>query len=412
MVSYSVMLKKGTEVMYGSASKKLGIYIHIPFCRTKCAYCDFYSFIPKGEEIYERYTNALMKHMEAYREAARDRVPDTVYIGGGTPTALPAEQLIRIIKAVKRNFKLSKNTEFTVEVNPKTCDYKTFVRLRRAGVNRISIGLQSADAGELKSLTRSHSRADFEECFKDARAAKIKNISVDLMFGIPNQTVRSLLSSIDYLTRLHPDHISLYDLKIEEGTPYFKIRDRLILPDEDTEFEMYTRAIEMLERRGYRQYEISNFARPGKMSRHNLKYWNCEEYLGFGPGAYSYFNSTRFSFARNLEAYIRGVEDPQSRINMSEGVEQITGKAQLGEYIMLGLRLNDGISMSEIARRYGVDFGVLYGKKAEKYINYGYMVKRGDRLFLTPQGMFISNYILSDLLSFEDLGALSPANNF
>ena len=398
--------------MYTTATKKLGIYIHIPFCRTKCAYCDFYSFIPKGEEIYERYTNALIKHMEAYREAARDRIPDTVYIGGGTPTALPTEQLIRIIKAVKRNFKLSKNTEFTVEVNPKTCDLKTFKRLRRAGVNRISIGLQSADAGELKSLTRSHSRADFEECFKDARAAKIKNISVDLMFGIPGQTVHSLLSSIDYLTRLHPDHISLYDLKIEEGTPYFRIRDRLPLPDEDTEFEMYTRAIDMLERRGYRQYEISNFARPGKMSRDNLKYWNCEEYLGFGPGAYSYFNSTRFSFARSMEAYIRGVEDPQSRINMSEGVEEIKGKAQLGEYIMLGLRLNDGISMSEIARRYGVDFGALYGKKAEKYINYGYMAKRGDRLFLTPQGMFISNYILSDLLSFEDLGALSPANNF
>ena len=218
--------------MYTTATKKLGIYIHIPFCRTKCAYCDFYSFIPKGEEIYERYTNALIKHMEAYREAARDRIPDTVYIGGGTPTALPTEQLIRIIKAVKRNFKLSKNTEFTVEVNPKTCDLKTFKRLRRAGVNRISIGLQSADAGELKSLTRSHSRADFEECFKDARAAKIKNISVDLMFGIPGQTVHSLLSSIDYLTRLHPDHISLYDLKIEEGTPYFRIRDRLPLPDD------------------------------------------------------------------------------------------------------------------------------------------------------------------------------------
>ncbi len=392
--------------------KKLGIYIHIPFCRTKCAYCDFYSFIPKSEGIYERYTDALITHMEAYRDAARDRAPDSVYIGGGTPTAMPIEQLLRIIKAVKHNFKLSKNTEFTVEVNPKTADVKTFRRLRRAGVNRISIGLQSADAAELKSLTRTHSRADFEECFRDARAAKINNISVDLMFGIPNQTLQSLLSSIDYLTRLHPDHISLYDLKLEEGTPLARIADRLTFPDEDTEFDMYAKAIDMLERRGYKQYEISNFARPGKMSRHNLKYWNCEEYLGFGPGAYSYFNSNRFSFVRNIEAYIKGVCDPASRVNLTEGLEQISGRAQLGEYIMLGLRLNSGISMSEIARRYGIDFAGLYGKKCEKYIRYGYMMRRGDKVFLTTSGMFISNYILSDILSFEDLGELSPAGRF
>lgn len=398
--------------MYGDIQKKLGIYIHIPFCRTKCAYCDFYSFIPKSEGIYERYANALITHMEAYKEAARDRVPDSVYIGGGTPTAMPTDELIRIIRAVKRNFKLSKTCEFTVEVNPKTADYKTFQRLRRAGVNRISIGLQSADAQELKGLTRTHSRADFEECFKDARAAKIQNISVDLMFGIPGQSIQSLLSSIDYLTRLHPDHISLYDLKIEEGTPLARIADRLTFPDEDAEFEMYSNAITMLERRGYKQYEISNFARPGKQSRHNLKYWNCEEYLGFGPGAYSYFNSTRFSFIRNAEAYMKAVEDPASRVNLTVGLEQISGRAQLGEYIMLGLRLNEGISMAEIARRYGVDFASLYGKKCEKYMQYGYMARRGDRVFLTPSGMFISNYILSDILSFEDLGALSPAGRF
>ncbi len=398
--------------MYGELQKKLGIYIHIPFCRTKCAYCDFYSFIPKSEGIYERYTDALIAHMEAYRQAAKDHLPDSVYIGGGTPTAMPIEQLLRIVRAVKKNFKLSKNAEFTVEVNPKTADIKTFRALRRAGVNRISIGLQSADAAELKSLTRTHSRVDFEECFMDARAAKIQNISVDLMFGLPNQTSQTLLASIDYVTRLHPDHISLYDLKIEEGTPLARIAPKLSFPDEDTEFEMYVNAINLLERRGYKQYEISNFARPGKQSHHNLKYWNCEEYLGFGPGAYSYFNSTRFSFVRNIEAYIKGVADPQSRVNLTVGLEEISGRAQLGEYIMLGLRLSDGISLSEIARRYGVDFAALYGKKADKYIKYGYMTHKGDRIALTPSGMFISNHILSDILSFEDLGALSPAGKF
>ena len=395
-----------------SDSSRLGIYIHIPFCRTKCAYCDFYSFVPDTEDIYERYADAVIKHMECYRAAAADRTADSVFIGGGTPTVMPTEQLVRILKAVKRNFRLAKGAEITVEVNPATADKKKFTRLRRAGVNRVSIGLQSAVPAELKALTRTHTLSDFEDCFCAAREAKIGNISVDLMFGTPLQTKESLLHSLDYVTRLSPEHISLYDLKIEEGTPFERIRQRLTLPDEDTEYDMYVKAIALLERRGYRQYEISNFARPGKTCRHNLKYWNCDEYLGFGPAAYSYFNKNRFSFVRSIEAYMRGVEDMESRIGITVGSEEISGRAQMGEYVMLRLRLREGIALGEFRRRYGCDFLEMYGSKLDFYLKRGYMRCRGDNIFLTPAGMFVSNYILSDILSFADLNALSPANSF
>ena len=391
---------------------KLGVYVHVPFCRSKCAYCDFYSFAPGDDTIYERYINALLSHMEYYKSAVSQRTPDSVYIGGGTPTALPEEQLLRLVRGVRHTFHLAKNAEFSVEVNPATVTYRTFVRMRRAGVNRISIGLQSAHEGELQALSRIHSRGDFEQCFRDARRAKIENISVDLMFGIPRQTQESLLGSVDYVTRLRPEHVSLYNLKIEPGTPFYKLRRQLSLPDEDMEFDMYRAACAMLEKRGYKQYEISNFARPGKMCKHNLKYWNCEEYLGLGPSAHAYFNGTRFSFVPNVQAYIKGIEHIESDIGITVSSEEIKGKARMGEYIMLKFRLSEGLPLGEFQRTFGSDFLELYGAKLPFYLKKGYMVRRGDNIALTHAGMFVSNYILSDILTFEDLNAISPANQF
>lgn len=391
---------------------RLGIYIHTPFCRSKCAYCDFYSFNPGSGDVYERYANALIAHMQHYKDAAADRIVDSIFIGGGTPTAMPTDLLLKIIRAAKRTFKPVRGAEFTVEVNPATADQRTFSRLRRAGVNRISMGLQSSNPAELKALSRIHTKEEFEESFRAARRAKIENISVDLMFGIPLQTEESLFHSIDYVTRLHPEHISLYDLKIEPGTPFYKARNTLQLPDEDTEYNMYMRAVAMLERRGYKQYEISNFARPGMMCRHNLKYWNCDEYLGFGPSAHSYFNKNRFSFVKNIETYMRGVEHMDARVNITEGSEEITGRAQMGEYIMLRLRLREGVPLAEFRRRFGCDFYEMYSSKLDFYLKRGYMKEERDSIYLTPDGMFVSNYILSDILSFEDLSILSPANDF
>ncbi len=399
--------------MTSADKRRLGIYLHVPFCMSKCAYCDFYSYVPKNELVYERYANALISHMEHYKSAAAGCAPDSVYIGGGTPTVLPKEQLLKIVRAVRKNFSLAKTAEFTVEANPATVDLPTLRALRRAGVNRISFGLQSADQRELKALSRIHSRSDFEESYYMARRAKIENISVDLMFGIPHQTTESLLRSIDYVTRLNPEHISLYNLKIEPNTHFGKIgAANLALPDEDEEFKMYLQACQLLESRGYKQYEISNFAKPGKMSRHNLKYWNCEEYLGLGPSAHSYFNGTRFSFIPSINQYMRGIENMGSEIIISDGSEQISGRAMMGEYIMLRFRLAEGLVLSDFQRKFGYDFEEMYGDKLRPYVEGGYMIRTRDSFALTPKGMFVSNYILSDILSYSDLNAITPASEF
>jgi len=384
--------------------KIMGLYVHVPFCLSKCAYCDFYSFTPKDETIMERYVSALLLHMRDYRDSAAEYACDTVYIGGGTPTTLPTDQLQRLIRGIKKNFGLTKSPEFTIEANPATVTPDMLKKLRRAGVNRISFGLQSGDEGELAALSRRHRRSDFEESYRMAREAGFDNISVDLMFGIPGQTMESLMRNLRYVTRLGVEHISLYDLKLEPGTPLFRDRDRFVFPDEDTEADMYLRAVEFLNSEGWPQYEISNFARGGRRSRHNLKYWNCFEYLGFGPGAHSYFNNCRFSYRRDIERYIKGVEEPLSRVNIIDSSEEITPRERMGEYIMLRLRLSAGVRFEDFRFRFGLDFEELYGERLAPYIKAGFAIRREDSIALTPKGMFVSNYILSDILDFENVG--------
>ncbi len=391
------LTKRRTDTL----TRPLGIYIHIPFCLSKCNYCDFYSFRPRSAEAMEHYVEVLIKHMESYRESAKGYTVDTVYIGGGTPTVLGADLLIKLIRAVKKTFSLAVNTEFTVEANPATVDLKSLRRLRRAGVNRLSIGMQSADDGELATLGRRHNRADFEKCYLDARKAKIHNISVDVMFGTPNQTPASLKATLDYLIGLKPDHISMYDLKIEPNTVFGKHIKELKLPDDSTEADMYLAAVDYLASYGYAQYEISNFARRGKYSRHNVKYWNCEEYLGFGPSAHSFYSGCRFSFIRNAGKYMQAIEDPASAICIAEQNETITEKERMGEYIMLRLRLEGGIDDREFVRRFGSSFEAMYSKKLDKYAKGGFATHEGGRFALTPKGMFVSNYILTDILDFE-----------
>lgn len=394
--------------MQRPSKKRLGIYIHIPFCKSKCAYCDFYSFVPTDEGIYERYVNAVTAHMESYKNGCAAYAPDTVFIGGGTPTAVPVELLIKLIRAVKRNFTLTKNAEITMEANPATVNVRDLKRLRRAGVNRLSIGLQSADNEELKSLSRIHTRRDFEEAFRAAREAKIGNINVDVMFGIPGQTRDTLLRTLNYVTKLSPEHISFYNLKIEEGTPFGRMRDSLVLPDEDEEYDMYMSGIRFLASRGYAQYEISNFAKPGFQCLHNIKYWNCDEYLGIGPAAHSFFNGNRFSFCKNAERYMTAMENPEKSIRITDSNEEIRPKERLGEYLMLRFRLNEGVSTREFFRLFGKDFERMYLPKLSRYISGGFVATRDGSYFLTPKGMFVSNYILSDLLDFSDVDLYDP----
>ncbi len=386
--------------------KRLGIYIHIPFCLSKCAYCDFNSAPAPDSQSITRYVNALITHMERYRDGVKLYEPNTVFIGGGTPTCIPPEELTRLIKAVHRNFHLTKDAEFSIEANPATVTFDTLRRLNRLGVNRISFGLQSAHDNELKILGRRHNRQDFVRSFRMARDAGFQNINVDLMFGIPYQTMQSLLHTLRFVVRLGPEHISLYDLKIEPGTKFYQNYDeiRSLLPDEDLDADMYLQAIEYLRQMGYAQYEISNFARPGRMCLHNLKYWNCEEYLGFGVSAHSYFNGNRFAFTPDREKYCRAIEVPGSPIRLTVENEAVEERERLGEYIMLRFRLNAGLDTREFIRRFGTSFDALYGHKLIRFLKGGYMTYHNGRYALTPQGMFVSNYILSDILEFEDFG--------
>ena len=393
--------------MFNNTShKRLGIYIHIPFCLSKCAYCDFNSAPPESAEIVTRYVDALIAHMESYKAVADAYEPDTVFIGGGTPTSLPPDELFRLVRAVRKTFKIVKNAEFTIECNPATASYSTLSRLHRMGVNRISFGLQSAHENELKALSRCHTRKDFARSYRMARDAKFDNINVDLMFGIPYQTRESLIHTLRYVTGMRPDHISLYDLKIEPNTPFGKNYSKIapLLPTEDDEADMYLDAVDFLASRGYAQYEISNFARGGRVCAHNLKYWNCDEYLGFGVSAHSYFNGSRFSFTPDIKRYIEGVTVPESKIRLTEECEDIEGRERMGEYIMLRLRLSAGIDDREFSRRFGLSFEKMYGEKCRFFVQNGLMTAKNGIFALTPRGMFVSNYILTEILDFADIG--------
>lgn len=382
-------------------SNRLGIYIHIPFCISKCAYCDFYSYAPRDERVFSAYVDAVIAHMQSYRVAGGDYSPDTVFIGGGTPTVLPEEEMLRLIKGLRSAFHLQKKIEFTMECNPATVTLSMLKKYRRAGVNRLSIGLQSANQTELSALGRIHTRAQFEESYRIAREAKIDNISFDLMYGIPYQTMESWMATLQYAVSLKPEHLSLYNLKLEEGTPLYKNAKNFPMPDEDTEFAMYSFAIDFLAQNGYKQYEISNFAKEGFESQHNLKYWHCEEYLGFGPGAHSYFKDIRFSYKRSIANYIKcnfGVSNEE----MTDEYEEIPFRERLGEYIMLHMRLNEGIDTRKFFSIFGKDFERMCGIKLTRYSKAGLIEYVNGCYRFTRSGMFVSNYVLSDLLDFGD----------
>ncbi len=372
----------------------LGLYIHIPFCRSKCLYCDFCSFPRADGETLAAYVDALCRDLTARAEVCRDYTVDTVYFGGGTPTLLPARLLCAILEAVYSHYRVAERAEISAECNPATGNQEGFAAMRKVGFNRLSIGLQSAHANELRALGRLHTFADFERTFGQAREAGFENISADVMSGIPQQTAESYLQTLERLCALRPEHISAYGLTVEEGTPFGRMGERLVLPDEDEARQMYFAGIACLARNGYAQYEISNFARVGYESRHNLKYWNCEEYLGFGPAAYSDFGGKRFGNSRDLAAYIRG-----------EGImcesEMPSQNDRMNEYVMLRMRLSQGICAKDFEARFGRSFDDTFGKRLKKYENGGFVRRTDGGFAFTPEGMYVSNAILSEILDFD-----------
>ncbi|MEE0969914.1 MAG: radical SAM family heme chaperone HemW [Clostridia bacterium] len=381
--------------------KNLGLYLHIPFCAKKCDYCDFYSFTPENDKFMESYVSAMMLQMEDISSSCRANSVDTVYFGGGTPSLLPISQLSRLMDSVKRNFKVLKEAEITLEVNPGTVDKKYLKALKKLGVNRLSIGLQSADPKELKSLGRIHTAEKFGETYNSARDAGFDNISLDIMYGLPGQKMESFKRTLDFALGFDPDHISLYCLKIEDGTPFAKRKDSLSLPDDDTEFDMYCYATELLRRFGYERYEMSNFAKNGRYSRHNIKYWNCEEYIGIGASAHSYLAGERYSVIRNAEIYINGLEILEAGIKIIDESRFIDRNESMNEYVMLRMRLDAGVDGAEFKNRYGEDFYLKFGQYLDEYIEGGFVRKVGNRYSFTTKGMFVSNYILSSVLDFS-----------
>ena len=378
----------------------LGIYIHIPFCKSKCGYCDFCSHPPESEREIERYLNALMLNMQDFSAAAQNCSVDTVYIGGGTPTLLAPKQLHALLDCVRDAFDVEKDAEITAEANPGTVDRRALRALRKSGVNRISFGLQSANDAELRALGRIHTRADFEKSYADARQAGFENINIDLMYGIPYQTRESFAKTLDFVRALSPEHLSVYGLKIEEGTPFYARRDSLPLPDEETEYKLYLDAHRTLSDAGFEHYEVSNFARRGFRSRHNLRYWLDENYLGFGVAAHSYFNNQRYAYVSDMDAYIREMESPRDMAGILSECTDIDVFTKETEYVMLRLRLFEGLSLDAYKATFGRDFLAKYGKKLERYIAGGFMHAKVGRIAFTVKGMYVSNYILSDLLEF------------
>ena len=377
----------------------LGLYIHVPFCKSKCRYCDFCSFpAPKPPRI-EAYLDALCREIEAYGKKehpyhtdASSRLVDTVYFGGGTPTLLTPSALARVMETLKRVFRVAEIAEITAECNPATADLEYFRALRAIGFNRLSIGAQSMQNDELKRLGRLHTADDVRKTVADAREAGFDNVSLDLMFGIPEQTEKSLADTLAAALALSPDHLSVYGLQIEEGTYFYRHKDELPLPDEETERAMYMQAVDTLAAHGLPQYEISNFARLGFESRHNLRYWKRQDYIGLGLAAHSCMGDLRFANTEDLDRYLSG--------DRKESEERISPHDIVAERVMLGMRLAEGVDFSALIRRHG-DEAIRYRDALASYAAHGLVKKDGDSIAFTKDGSYVSNAILADVLDFE-----------
>ena len=373
----------------------LGIYIHVPFCRSKCQYCDFYSLTEKHDKLIDGYLDAIINHIKEAGALAPAYKVDTVYFGGGTPSFFGADGLATILTVIRRNFDVDAAAEITFEANPDSVSDALLKRLRAEGFNRVSLGIQSDDDAILQKLGRPHDYAQAVMAYQRIRKAGFKNVSVDLMYGLPGQTMKMWKETLDNVLQLNPEHISCYGLKVEEGTPLYQVREFSNLPDDDLQADMYLAAVEKLRSAGFRQYEISNFARKGLYSRHNMKYWTGGEYLGFGPSASSDFAGKRFTLARDLHGYIKGILEGGE---VMEEVQEIPLRERAGEYLMLRLRTSTGIQADEYERMFMLPFEPLR-EVLKKHMDFYYVQMNEDgRWSLTPKGYLVSNSIISDLL--------------
>ena len=376
----------------------LGLYLHIPFCRQKCVYCDFYS-LAGNEARMDEYVEALCAHLVQAAPSAAAHTVDTVYFGGGTPSYLGAPRLIRILDTVFQHYSVSADAEITLEANPDSAgDPEILKSLRQAGFNRISLGMQSACAEELKEIGRIHTPEQVGIAVSAARSAGFDNLSLDLIYGLPRQALARWKENLAAAVALNPEHLSCYGLKVEEGTPLFARRETAELPGDEAQADMYLHTVEFLAAHGYPQYEISNFSRPGRQSRHNLKYWILGEYLGFGPGAHSDFGGVRFAYDRNLSAYLKGVLSGSPAYSERE---EIPASQRDAEWLMLNLRTVRGLDPAEFESRFHRSFDPFLPFLTQCQ-QAGYAALEEGRWHLTAEGFLLSNQIIGELLDLLD----------
>lgn len=385
--------------------RPLSIYIHIPFCVRKCLYCDFLS-APASGETMEAYASCLCREIEAAGKLYPDYGVRTVFFGGGTPSILKKERICQIMEVLRRAFSLAEDAEITIEVNPGTVDADKLAAYYAAGINRLSIGVQSLQENELQALGRIHSTEDFFQTYSMAIKSGFNNINVDLMSAIPEQTLESCQDTLRQLLSLDrpPSHISAYSLIIEEGTPFYE--NTPVLPDEEMDRLFYKITNDILKAAGYHRYEISNYAREGCECRHNRVYWERGEYLGFGIGAASLMQETRFSNIRDLQTYLKllsgeaadGPSTGQLTEHLRQEVSHLTEREQMEEFMFLGLRLTEGVSKKRFFKTFGKKFTDVYPGISEKLIREGLLVQEGDRLKLTELGLDVSNRVMAEFL--------------
>ena len=388
------------------SKKTLSIYIHIPFCVKKCLYCDFLS-ASAGEEEQQRYLSALLKEISEECMSYVNCQVSTVFIGGGTPSVLPGEAIIQIMQTLRESYEFREDCEISMEVNPGTVTKEKAMLWKKAGINRISIGLQSAVDAELQALGRIHNISDFMSTYELIVKTGFNNINVDLMSAIPFQTIESYRETLKLVTGLKPcpNHISAYSLIIEEGTPFYEAQEKLVLPDEDTEREMYKITDEFLSGCGYDRYEISNYARPGYECRHNQVYWRRGDYVGFGLGSASMVNNVRFHNCSDIESYVNHYESGDTHCHaasVKEDVHKLTVEEQMEEFMFLGLRMMEGVSDRRFVESFGRTIDEVYPGVVDKFVNMGLLFREkfgeDERIALTGEGIHVSNRIMAEFL--------------
>lgn len=376
--------------------KKIAIYIHIPFCSSKCYYCDFISF-PNMDNRVHQYVRYLLKEMDMYKDVMKEYKIDTIFLGGGTPSYIDQKHVEGILKYIYDNYNSSEIKEITIEVNPETVTYDKLKVYKSIGINRISLGLQTTKDKILKEIGRRHTFEDFLKAYEATRKAGFENINVDLIFGLPNQTVEDCINSLDAVVTLGVKHISYYSLIIEEGTLMDKWHreGKLNLPDEDSERQMYHEAIKFLESMGYKHYEISNFAKEGFKCRHNLYYWKLEPYIGFGISSHSNIGYKRFWNYKDYNKYINSLQMGHFPV---EGEEYIDENMKMLEYMIMGLRLIEGVSKEEFKNTFKIEMDDIFGLVLDKHKKQGLLTEKNGNIKFTKKGLDLSNIVYVDLL--------------